>query len=88
LEYAAPLLRVGGSVVAWKGRRDELEEAAGAAAARHLGLSEPRAVPVEPFAGAGERFLHLSSKVSATPPRYPRRAGMARKRPLGPSTAG
>ena len=88
LEYAAPLLRTGGSVVAWKGARDRAERADSAAAARHLGLSEPRAVRVHPFEGAGERYLHVSSKVSATPSRYPRRAGMARKRPLGPSTTG
>jgi 16S rRNA (guanine527-N7)-methyltransferase len=88
LEYAAPLLRMGGNVVAWKGKRDPLEEAAGAAAARLLGLSDPRAIRVRPFAGAGERFLHLSSKVSATPPEYPRRVGLARKRALGPSTRG
>jgi 16S rRNA (guanine527-N7)-methyltransferase len=86
LEYAAPLLRTGGSVVAWKGARDRAEQADGAAAARHLGLSEPRALRVHPFDGAGERYLHVSSKVSATPPGYPRRTGMARKRPLGPST--
>jgi len=88
LEYAAPLLRMGGSVVAWKGARDRVEQADGAAAAGHLGLSEPRGVRVLPFDAAGERYLYLSSKVSATPPRYPRRAGMARKRPLGPSATG
>jgi 16S rRNA (guanine527-N7)-methyltransferase len=88
LEYAAPLLRIGGTVVAWKGARDRAEQADGVAAAQHLGLSEPRALRVQPFAGAGERYLHVSSKVSATPPGYPRRAGMARKRPLGPSTRG
>jgi 16S rRNA (guanine527-N7)-methyltransferase len=86
LEYAAPLLRTGGSVVAWKGARDRGEQADGAAAARHLGLSDPRAIRVHPFNGAGERYLHVSSKVSATPARYPRRPGMARKRPIGPST--
>jgi 16S rRNA (guanine527-N7)-methyltransferase len=86
LEYAAPLLRAGGSVVAWKGALDRAEQADGAAAARQLGLSEPRAIRVHPFEGAGERHLHLSSKVSETPPRFPRRSGRASKRPLGPST--
>lgn len=86
LEYAAPLLRAGGSVVAWKGALDRAEQADAAAAARQLGLSEPRAIRVHPFEGAGDRHLHLSSKVSTTPPRFPRRAGRARKRPLGPST--
>lgn len=85
LEYAAPLLRLEGVLVAWKGGRDADEEAAGAAAAEMLGMTPPRAVRVEPFPGAGERHLYLSSKVSSTPNRYPRRPGMARKRPLGRS---
>src|SRR5437868_6336735 len=39
-EYAAPLLRLGGVLVAWKGARAPDEEAAGALAASELGLSE------------------------------------------------
>jgi len=81
-EYAAPLLVAGGSLVAWKGHRDPSEEADGLAAATQLGLEPlpPRAV--EPFPGADARRLYLYLKVSSTPPRYPRREGMARKRPL------
>lgn len=86
LEYAAPLLAPGGLLVAWKGRRDTGEEADGRAAAAALGLSEPSSVRVEPFAGAGNRHLYLSSKVSPTPDRYPRRPGMARKRPIQASS--
>ena len=37
-EYAAPLLREGGLLVAWKGAVDEAEEADGLAAAEALGL--------------------------------------------------
>ena len=37
VEYAAPLLREGGVLVAWKGARDAAEEAAGAAAAGEVG---------------------------------------------------
>ena len=37
VEYAAPLLRSDGVLVAWKGARDAEEEAAGAAAARRWG---------------------------------------------------
>jgi 16S rRNA (guanine527-N7)-methyltransferase len=88
LEYAAPLLAVGGSVVAWKGRRDAAEELDGAAAAARLGLSAPAAVAVPPRPGAEERHLYLSSKVTQTPPAYPRRAGMARKRPIRASSGG
>jgi 16S rRNA (guanine527-N7)-methyltransferase len=86
VEYAAPLLAVGGQLVAWKGRIEGPEAADGAAAAAALGMSEPLPVPVEPFRGSGERYLYLSSKVRPTPPGYPRRPGMARKRPFGASS--
>ncbi len=83
-EYAAPLMRVGGVFLAWKGARDPAEEAGGAAAAAELGLEVGEVRRVDPFAGAEHRHLHLYSKVRETPPRYPRRAGMARKRPIAP----
>jgi 16S rRNA (guanine527-N7)-methyltransferase len=86
VEYAAPLLAIGGVLVAWKGRRDAAEEADGAAAAAVLAMASPGARPVDPFPRAEERHLYLSSKVGSTPNGYPRRAGMARKRPLGAST--
>jgi len=80
-EYAAPLLRDGGTLVAWKGRRDSAEEGDGSAAAHALGL-EPAEVLAADVPGANEHHLHLYLKVAPTPPGYPRRAGMARKRPL------
>jgi 16S rRNA (guanine527-N7)-methyltransferase len=86
LEYAAPLLAVGGALVAWKGRRDPAEEADGAAAAALLAMETPRPRAVTPFPGAGARHLYLSSKVGPTPNGFPRRPGMARKRPLTGST--
>jgi len=82
-EYAAPLLREGGLLVAWKGRRDADEERVAAAAARELGLAVEAVRPVAPYRGADHRHLHLLRKVAPTPERFPRRAGMARKRPLG-----
>jgi 16S rRNA (guanine527-N7)-methyltransferase len=81
-EYAAPLLRDGGLLVAYKGRRDPSEEAAGMAAAAILGLEVRPPLPVEGRTGADERALHLYLKVGPTPDRFPRREGMARKRPL------
>ncbi|MGZ4268678.1 MAG: 16S rRNA (guanine(527)-N(7))-methyltransferase RsmG [Kineosporiaceae bacterium] len=86
LEYAAPLLRVGGSLVAWKARLDPGERRDAVAAATVLGMGEAREVPVAPFPGAGERSLYVSLKVMDTPAEYPRREGMARKRPLRAST--
>lgn len=81
-EYAAPLLREGGSLVAWKGARDPDEELAGAQAAEILGLTPRAPIPVRPFKGSRERHLYIYDKGSATPGRFPRRAGMAAKRPL------
>jgi 16S rRNA (guanine527-N7)-methyltransferase len=86
VEYAAPLLAIGGSLVAWKGARDRAEEADGAAAAAALGMGELQVRPVAPFREARARHLYLSSKVSSTPRGYPRRPGMARKRPIRGST--
>lgn len=82
VEYAAPLLRAGGTLVAWKGRRDADEERAGAAAATIVGLEPGEVVEVPARPDADHRTLHLYSKVRDTPSRFPRRAGMARKRPL------
>jgi 16S rRNA (guanine527-N7)-methyltransferase len=82
VEYAAPLLRIGGQLVAWKGARDAAEELGGEAAGREVGLSLDRVVAVEPFPGAHSRHLHLYAKTAPTPDRFPRRPGMARKRPL------
>ena len=86
LEYAAPLLTVGGTLVAWKGRLEPTEEADAQAAAMALGMAQPESSAVHPFEGAQGRFLYFSSKVAPTPPQFPRRAGMARKRPLQAST--
>jgi 16S rRNA (guanine527-N7)-methyltransferase len=83
LEYASPLLRDHGLLVAWKGARDELEERQGEAAARALGMT-PRAIhSVTPFPGARGRHLHVFEKTGPTPAGIPRRAGMGRKRPFG-----
>jgi 16S rRNA (guanine527-N7)-methyltransferase len=82
-EYAAPLLRLGGSFVAWKGFRDPSEEMAGARAAGELGLAPAEVVPSTPYPGSRNRHLYVYSKVSTTPDKYPRRAGMAAKKPLG-----
>jgi len=82
-EYAAPLLADGGTLVAWKGAMDADEAAAGARAAAELGLSAPDSIPVEPYPGAGQATLQVARKLAPTPARFPRRAGMALKRPLG-----
>ena len=86
VEYAAPLLVVGGRLVAWKGVRDPAEEADGEAAAATTGLELAEVIDVAPRKGASHRHLYVYSKVRETPARYPRRAGMARKRPIQASS--
>jgi 16S rRNA (guanine527-N7)-methyltransferase len=82
-EYAAPLLVQGGSLIAWRGMRDPDAEAAATIAARKLGLRVIGVKAVAPYAGARRRHLHVFAKEKPTPPAFPRRPGMARKRPLG-----
>ncbi|HEV2075017.1 MAG TPA: RsmG family class I SAM-dependent methyltransferase, partial [Thermoleophilaceae bacterium] len=81
-EYAAPLLSLGGVLIAWKGRRDAEEEAAAAAASVKLGMERRGVRRVEPFPGARDRHLHLLVKHRETPAGFPRRPGRAAKRPL------
>ena len=83
VEYAAPLLRPDGVLVAWKGARDAAEEGLGSTAADEVGMALEEVRRVEPFPGARNRHLHVYRKVAPTPERFPRRPGMAAKRPLG-----
>jgi 16S rRNA (guanine527-N7)-methyltransferase len=82
-EYAAPLLVGGGVLVAWKGAVADDEAAAGAVAAAELGLEVGEVRTVSPYPAAERRTLHVFRKIAPTPARFPRRAGMAVKRPLG-----
>ena len=86
VEYAAPLLREGGSLVAWKGYPDAAEKADAGVAADALGMARPIPGPVAPFQGAEARPLYLSLKGRSTPTGYPRRPGRARKRPFRASS--
>ena len=83
VEYAAPLLRLSGVLVAWKGRVGADELRLGRGAADEVGLALEDVLSVKPFRSARDRSLYVFRKVSPTPERFPRRAGMAVKRPLG-----
>lgn len=82
-EYAAPVLALGGTLVAWKGAVTEEEAAAGARAAAALGLEPRGVVRTAPYAGSVAHQLCLYAKREPTPAGFPRRPGLARKRPLG-----
>ncbi len=87
-EYAAPLLELGGWLVVWRGRRDSADEAAGRQAADELGLQVGEPLRVHPHCHAIHRHLQPMLKVAPTPDRFPRRPGIARKRPLGSTSLG
>jgi 16S rRNA (guanine527-N7)-methyltransferase len=85
LEYCAPLVRSGGAILAMKGRPSHEELSMGVVASGELGLAlrEVREVKYSTRLPQKERRLVVFDKVRATPDRYPRRAGLAKKRPLG-----
>jgi 16S rRNA (guanine527-N7)-methyltransferase len=82
-EYAAPLLVQGGVLVAWKGAVEPSEADAGRGAASVLGLESAGVHRVDPYLRSQHATLHVFRKVAPTPSRFPRRPGMAVKRPMG-----
>lgn len=82
-ELASPLLRDGGVLVAWKGKRDGDEEAQLDRAAEQLAMNPQQILDVGDRAGSKHRHLHILRKLGLTPDDLPRRAGMAKKRPRG-----
>lgn len=81
-EYALPLVRRGGLLVAWKGPIGPEEMAAGAAASRMLGGGQPERRP-SGVESLGDHAFVIVAKVAPTPERFPRRPGEPGRRPLG-----
>jgi 16S rRNA (guanine527-N7)-methyltransferase len=82
-ELASPLLREGGVLVAWKGKRDEDEEHQMDRASASLAMTPEQILDVGHRAGSNHRHLHVLRKSAATPPNLPRNPGIAKKRPKG-----
>ena len=82
-ELASPLLREGGLLVAWKGKRDPDEEQQLERAAAQLSMRPERILDVGDRAGSKHRHLHILRKLGPTPADLPRRPGIAKKRPRG-----
>ncbi len=81
-EYLLPLVRVGGHVLALKGPGLEEELARAGSAVSLLGGEPERVVPLNiPGRDWDHRAVWLR-KAAPTPDRFPRRAGVAEKRPL------
>jgi 16S rRNA (guanine527-N7)-methyltransferase len=82
-ELASPLLREGGVLVAWKGKRDEEEEQQLSRASEQLAMLPEQILDVGHRAGSEHRHLHVIRKSAPTPANLPRKSGLAKKRPLG-----
>jgi 16S rRNA (guanine527-N7)-methyltransferase len=82
-ELASPLLRQGGVLIAWKGKRDEEEERQLQNASEALAMAPEAILDVGHRAGSEHRHLHVIRKSGDTPANLPRKSGMAKKRPLG-----
>ncbi len=82
-ELASPLLKPNGVLIAWKGKRDEEEEAQLKSASEALAMRPEQILEVGNRAGSQHRHLHVVRKSGPTPPSLPRKPGIAKKRPKG-----
>lgn len=81
-EYLLPLVKVGGVVLAQKGETAHAEAQSAEKAMKLLGGKLNQIIRVELPGVVDERYLILIDKVHATPPNYPRKAGVPMKTPL------
>lgn len=82
-EICLPLVKVGGALVAMKGAGGEGEAGEATEAIEAVGGNLARVLRVTLPEGEGDRAIVVIQKVSATPGRFPRKAGIPQKRPLG-----
>ncbi len=82
MELLLPFVRVGGRVLAMKGVSAPAEAHTADHAVKVLGGHLQKLVPILLPGVAEERYLVVVEKVAATPGGYPRRAGIAAKKPL------
>lgn len=79
LELTAPLLAIGGVALLQRGKAPEGERGALADAALMLGMEIGEEIMLE---GSDDKRIIIAHKRAPTPVRFPRRAGIPRKRPL------
>lgn len=81
-EYCLPLVRVGGSFLAYKGNKSEEELAKAGGALKLLGGTLKGAHQIKlPFLGDLRTLIEVR-KFESSPEKYPRRTGVPAKRPL------
>lgn len=81
-EYLLPLVKLGGIMLAQKGESGPAEAQSAEKAMKILGGKLKQLIPVNLPGVVDDRYLVLVDKVAATPPKYPRKAGIPMKTPL------
>lgn len=81
-EYLLPLVKIGGHMLAQKGKDAKRETESAGNAIEKLGGGKIELMPVKIPDLDEERWLAVVEKTASTPAAYPRRAGMPAKRPL------
>lgn len=82
LEYSLPMIKLGGWLIAQKGRDPQEELAESQIALRTLGGQLHCVLPVSVPGLSADRTLVVVTKVAPTPPVYPRRPGIPEHQPL------
>lgn len=81
-EFLLPLVQVGGAMLAQKGEGAHAETQSAEKALSMLGGQLRQLIPVTLPGVVEERYLVVVDKLAATPPGYPRKAGIPAKKPL------
>ena len=81
-EYCLPLVKLNGFFISYKGRLSKEELDQSAHALNLLGGSLSNSIRYSLPKSGDERCLHVISKISHTPKKYPRKAGIPSKKPL------
>ncbi len=82
LEYSVPFLKIGGLAYLYKGPEYEEEIKEAEAALNTLGAEIKEVIELDVPGLEAERYLIIIKKNNTTPKKYPRRAGIPKKRPL------
>ncbi|MBN2879268.1 MAG: 16S rRNA (guanine(527)-N(7))-methyltransferase RsmG [Clostridia bacterium] len=82
LEYLSPFLSVGGAAMLYKGSSPEEEISSAKNALSALGMGEINTFLYSVYGDTSEYSMLCSVKINTTPDKYPRKAGIALKRPL------
>lgn len=82
IEYVMPLLKIGGHALLQRGSRDDNDESSASFVAGLMGARLDRVERAQPYPGSKNLHVWVFTKTEATPERFPRRSGTAKKRPL------